>query len=372
MKVLLIANIPNPYRIPLFNELHRQFSENGNEFEVLFGVKSYARRKFNLDLKECSFNYKILSSKGLKLFKSEGLVFTYPGLIPYIIKSKPDKIIVAGFSIATIKIFLLSHVLTFGYVIWTGAVIKKGRFDSKLQVLQRRVLIKKAQSFIAYGSKAKEYLESLGAKPGKIAIGINTVDTKFFTAETEKIRKALEPNPMPVLSYVGYLNKRKNVAQLIDLAKELSIHLKFKLIIAGDGEEKSELEDRVVNEGLADFIEFKGFVQKEKLPEIYAQTDIFLFQTNFDIWGLVLNEAMAAGCCCLASTHAGATQDLIQEGLNGFAVNFDETKNIASLIYELVKDPSRRNKIAQNGASFIREKASLEKAATGFIKSIEK
>lgn len=56
------------------------------------------------------------------------------------------------------------------------------------------------------------------------------------------------------------------------------------------------------------------------------QSHCFLFQTDFDIWDLVLVEAMSAGLPCISSIHAGATHDLIKDGVTGFAMNLSENR----------------------------------------------
>ncbi len=56
-KILLITNIPNRYRIPLFNELNRQLKERDIKLKVVFGALGYDRRKWKIDMNECHFDY---------------------------------------------------------------------------------------------------------------------------------------------------------------------------------------------------------------------------------------------------------------------------------------------------------------------------
>ena len=148
------------------------------------------------------------------------------------------------------------------------------------------MLIGKAAGFIAYGSKAKEYLVSMGAPPEKVCIGMNTVDTTFFKEETSKHRSAVNGG-LKRLLYIGYLVPRKNIDRLIDIISKLSETRKdFVLHILGDGSDRSKLETLVSEYHLQERIVFHGFVQKKDLPEHFAASTAFLFQTDFDIWGL--------------------------------------------------------------------------------------
>lgn len=85
----------------------------------------------------------------------------------------------------------------------------------------------------------------------------------------------------------------------------------FSLRIIGDGPAADSLKTLTKELELENTIIFEGFKQKSDLPPYLEQTDCFLFQTGCDIWGLVLNEAMASGLPCIVSPNAGAARDLI-------------------------------------------------------------
>ena len=370
VKVLLITNIPNPYRIPLFNLLNEELKASGHSLYVLFAVRDYNRRKFELNMDTCRFDYHFLGSHGFRLGLSEGLMFTYPGILRHVIKNRPDQIIVSGFSLATVKLFLFAGLYRISYIIWSGAVLREGRFDSFLRLKMRRLMVRMAKGFIAYGSKAREYLLYLGADGSNIRIGINTVDTSFFESKTAEIRRHIDATKVPVLTYIGYLTGRKNVACLLELAQQLKKQHDFKLVIVGDGEQRIMLEEQTGVLGLNDRVEFAGFRQPEELPAFLAQTDIFLFQTSFDIWGLTLNEAMAAGCCCVASINAGATSDLIQEGVTGYIADFNATDKTVDLVHKLLENAALREETGSNASRFIREKVSLQQSVNGFLQAL--
>lgn len=370
MKILLITNIPNPYRIPLFNTLFRELSREGNEFQVLFAVKGYSRRKFKDELNQCIFPYSFLGSGGIRIGKSEGLLFTYPGVIRSIRKSRPDRIIVSGFSLATVKLWLMSILHPLSYIIWSGSVSRKGRFDSLIRRQVRKRLVSRAHAFVAYGTLAKAYLAGLGAAPSRIHIGINTVDTAYFRTQTFKLRTKNSLNEKPVLTYVGYLTERKNVGRLIDLAIELQTKISFEMQIIGDGDQRESLIRRTQEAGIDSSVVFTGFKQKTELPFYLAKSDLFLFQTDFDIWGLVLNEAMSAGCCCLASAKAGSAHDLIDEGKTGFIVNFQQVQSVARLIVQLLENRKHIQDIGLRASEHIQKNASLDVSAQGFLKAI--
>ena len=332
-------------------------------------------------MSECKFDYEVLLSKKIPNSDPEKVGFTYSGLYRVISKEKPSAIITNAFSIATIKLWLLSYFKKISYIIWSGAINRKDSSDSFLRQFQRRLLIRRAVGFVAYGTKAKEYLVSLGAKPENIEIGINTVDTEFYRQEAgkiklenEKIRKyENESDNKKHLLYIGHLTKRKNVQKILDIIKILSNKRKNIILdIVGDGEERKRLKKYVVDNHLTDYVMFHGFKQKADMPKYMAKADCFLFQTDFDIWGLVLVEAMSAGLPCISSIYSGATHDLVKDGVTGFAVDFSETEKVAERINWILDNPEEAMKIGKNASRFIEENASIEKSAEGFVRAITK
>ena len=373
-KVVLITNIPTPYRIPLFNELNKLMLQEEKELHVIFSESGYQRRKFEIDFNQIKFPFAILNGGTITSNKNvEKTYFFYKGLWNTLNKLQPKNIIVAGFSAASIITASWCHRNNCSFSIWSGSIETETRNISWLRILLRRQLIKRAQSFIAYGTLAAKYLVKMGATEDRVHIGINTVDTIFFAQETEKTRNNIQAKSKFTFTYLGYLVPRKNVNLVLEIA---SLLLKersdFKIKIIGDGESKNSLESLSIQLGLKDHIEFTGYKQREELPTNFANTNALLFQSDFDIWGLVLNEAMAAGLCCLATVHAGATFDLIKDGETGFIIDYTNQKKVIDKMKWMIDHPKEVEEIGKNAAIYINENANLSVSAKGFILALKK
>ncbi len=370
-KVFIITNIPNPYRVALLNEIHVQLSALDIRFKVIFGARSHSRRKFAMDMEECHFDYMILNDGTVGSGDAENVMLSYPGLIKVIRMERPDKVLIVGFSQGTMKLWFRSWIRKTRYILYGGSWEMEGRKDSFLRKIQRKLLMKRAAGCVAYGSLAKDYFIRLGAKPEKVVIGINTVDTTFFREQTDLLRKQLPVRKPPYrLIYIGYLTERKNPRQLLKVIKALSEQRHdFILDVLGDGPELEHLETYVKQEQIGNFVKFHGFIQKEKLPEYLSVSSCFLFPTNYDIWGLVLNEAMAAGLPCIASIHAGATHDLIREGETGFAVDFNDIPLVVEKINWLLDHPGEAGQMGQKARELMRDEVNLKNSAAAFIQA---
>lgn len=381
-RVQLITNIPTPYRIPLLNALARQLKSYDLHLNVLFGKLGYARRQWTVDMDACEFDYDVLASRTFEMKGSfEKTLFTYGGLFSYLDANAPDVVVVPGFSMATLQVWAYSYLRSLPYVIWTGSVEQTWDVQahertarSASRTLLRKVLVRRAAGCVAYGSKARSYLLRLGAQPDTVRIGINTVDTEFFAAETRRLRTETNlPRERQRLLSVGYLTARKGTVNMLEAVKRVARERSdFVVDIVGDGDDRSRLEAFVKENGLSDYVRFHGYRQKEELPAFLARSAGLLYATNYDIWGLVLVEAMAAGLPVIASIHAGATHDLIQEGTTGLAVDYSDPDQVASKIHFILDHPEQAREIGENACGFIREHATIETSAAGFVDVILK
>ena len=153
--------------------------------------------------------------------------------------------------------------------------------------------------------------------------------------------------------------------------KLVEYNKKVELIIVGDGAEKGNLQTLAIYLGINDYVRFTGFIQPYNIPKFLASSDFFLFPSEYDIWGLVLVEAMLAGMCCFSSIYAGATDDLIVEGETGFAVDFNDTDKVIEKINWILDNPDKAQKIGENAAQFIKENVSLKNSVNGFLEALE-
>ncbi|MFM1744873.1 MAG: hypothetical protein RLZZ630_810 [Bacteroidota bacterium] len=370
-KVLLITNVPTPYRIPLFERMNKSFKEIGWELTVVFGERSYQRRKYTLDEKTFDFKH-IFINGGQKNDSTnpEATVFLYSGVLTLLRKKQPDHVIVSGFSPATLRVWWWSLTKGGSFSIWSGTIPRRGQTFGLVRTSIRKLMASRANGFIAYGHEAKRYLSELGVPDHKIDIATNTVDTTYFreNAGLHRDQSASEKTSPFTFTYIGYLVPRKQVDKILYAAAKLAQQRgDFRIRIIGDGSERKALESLSVELMVSDMVGFEGHKQTSELPAILAATNVFLFQTGFDIWGLVLNEAMAAGVACIASIHGGATTDLIQDGLNGFRMDFNDTEALTEKMKWCIDHPSEVRSMGIRASEDVEHLAGMDKAVRIFI-----
>jgi 1,2-diacylglycerol 3-alpha-glucosyltransferase len=145
-------------------------------------------------------------------------------------------------------------------------------------------------------------LRELGVT-ARIEIVPSGIDVARFATgrrdEALRSRVGVEPGERFLL-YVGRLAKEKNVELLIRAlahAKEASL----KLVVAGDGPQRRELEEYARECGVIARMRFLGAVPRDQLPDLYASADLFVMPSTTETQGLVLAEALAAGAPIVAA-----------------------------------------------------------------------
>ncbi len=99
---------------------------------------------------------------------------------------------------------------------------------------------------------------------------------------------------------------------------------------------------------------FKGFVQSSALPDAFAQADVFVLPSRHDGWGLVINEAIAAGMPVITTDCVGAAADLVEDGRNGFVGPADNAETLVTAIDRFITDPARIGPFAARSRTIAR------------------
>ena len=172
------------------------------------------------------------------------------------------------------------------------------------------------------GVRAFEYAEQLGIDVDSIWRVGNVVDNAHFArSEGERVVQ-----PRRTFVYVGRLSEEKNLTRLLDAyASYKSLGGGWGLRIVGDGPMKATLAPVAERIG---GVEMRGWVGYEDLPDVLADSTALVLPSVYEPWGLVANEAMAAGLPVLVSRRCGCYPELCREGLNGFGFEPDSVESL--------------------------------------------
>jgi phosphatidylinositol alpha-mannosyltransferase len=191
--------------------------------------------------------------------------------------------------------------------------------------------------------------------PGYYNIIPNGVDVERFSAPTPPLPD-LDDGMVNIL-FVGRLEKRKGLRYLLRaFARVKSVRPHTRLVVVGAyGARQRRGYERWVKETDLRDVQFRGFVPLEMLPRFHRSAHIFCApNTGNESQGIILLEAMAAGCPVVASNIEGFA-GVVTNGVDGLLVRPEDSDALADSLIELVDNEDRRREIAVRGREHAQE-----------------
>lgn len=309
-KVVIITNIPSPYRVDLFHYMQTHIKEY--EFHIIYTSKNEDNRSWNIP-EEKLLNSRVLDAKILKIKnKLDTRYIHLPANIgKELSKIMPDVVVAMEYNPAALQALLWAKSHSKKFVHWTDGTLHSERNIGTVQKITRKIITSNADSCIASSTKAKEKLLAWGVPEEKIFISLLTVDISKF----QKVERA--PVPGRIL-YVGSMIPRKGLDLLVDALSYVNCDFELRIVGNGTEEEIKQLKAAAEQKGILDKLTFCGFLQGENLTDEYRRAQVFVLPTREDCFGLVLLEAMCAGVPIVASKYADGAYDTVVEGVNGY------------------------------------------------------
>lgn len=156
-----------------------------------------------------------------------------------------------------------------------------------------------------------------------------------------------------LLVTVGRLVARKGLAHLLEIIKELN-NPRVKLLIIGDGPERSNLQKQAEELNIRDKIQFLGRISDDKKFQILSLSDLYLSTSDHEGFGLVYLEAMATGLPVLCFDKGGQT-DFLEDGKTGFLVPFADCHRFRERLAQLCENVDLRKEMQLFNSQYVRK-----------------
>jgi glycosyltransferase involved in cell wall biosynthesis len=318
-RLALLTEIPAPYRIPLFNALARLV-----ELDVLFlRERNPERPYYDLHADELQFAWRVLP--GFDFTVRSHWVVANRGL-PHELAAC-DVVMLGGWNQPAFwRAFVRAKRAGKPCVVWvesTHADERRGWFEGA-----KRKLLGRVDAFVVPGEASRRYLVGLDVPPGRITIAPNAVDAPLFAHGV----RTRDGGAVRILA-VGRLAAEKGLDTLLEATAGLPVEVQ----LVGTGPEEARLRALA-----GPNVIFAGQAARHELAGLYADADIVAMPSRSDPWGMVLNEAAAAGLPLVSTTSAGAALELIEDGVNGFRVPPGDAPALREAFERLVDDPAFR------------------------------
>lgn len=163
---------------------------------------------------------------------------------------------------------------------------------------------------------------------------------------------------IPTILFCGRFINKKGILLLLDVLKQLPETLKYRCLLYGDGEQKSQVKGRITELKLSDKVFIKGFVQYSEMSKTYKRGQIFVLPSLRESGGNVLVEAAAHKLPIVALDMS--LSHIFNEHHCGLFINTDQSKeeiiqDFAKCLERLILDPDLRIKLGENGYKFVNE-----------------
>jgi glycosyltransferase involved in cell wall biosynthesis len=354
LRIALVTNNPPPYRIPVFERLGRM-PEVG--FQAIFCSEREPNRQW--DLPPLDFDHVFLRER---FFQTKGrYIHNNPDVIPALKKFSPNVVVTDGFYPTQLYAFGYAMMKGWAHVPLTDGTDISERGLSGVHKLIRRFVFARSRAFLSASNGGDRLYQSYGIPAAQCFKSHLCIDNDLFSPEPHRIEKQFD------FIFSGRIESVKNPIFALNVALETAKKLGRKTSMLFIGSGSLEPQVRATAAMRRDLLEaqFHGFAAQRELPALYRSARLFLFPTLFDPWGVVANEACAAGLPVLVSPNAGVAGELVQNGENGYVCDLD-----ADLWAEraalLLARQDLWQQFSRHGLALVRE-YSFDNAASGFL-----
>jgi glycosyltransferase involved in cell wall biosynthesis len=324
VKLVVLTEIPAPYRIPLFNALADEV-----DLEVVFLADRNPERPYGLHEEELRFAHRVLPHRDFTLGR-RWLILN--GRVLDAVRGA-DAIVVGGWNQPAFWFALAWARATRTPAIgWVESTLSDHRSSRTGAV--KRMLARACSAFLVPGAAAREYVHTI-ASGVRVESAPNAVDATLFASrlhERDAVRAELAVDGCCFL-YVGRLAPEKGVGILLSALDGVDA----ELVVIGIGPEAQRL--RALAPARTRFL---GHLDRDELPAWYAAADALVLPSLSEPWGMTLNEGAAAGLPLIATDAVGAARELVESGVNGFVVRAGDVGALHGALKRLAGDANLR------------------------------
>lgn len=254
-------------------------------------------------------------------------------------------------------------------------------FDSPRRLwreVPKRWLVRGFDAALVGAESHRDYLSGLGLDAGRIFFRYNIVDNSYFERRSDEIRRDAEmwrsrlQLPARYFVSVSRFVAAKNLLGLLEAYSRYraTSGSPWDLVLCGGGPDEGRLRAAVARAGLVAAVHFPGFQDYASIPPYYALAGGFVLASTYEPWGLVVNEAMAAGVPVVVSRRAGSAA-LVRDGQDGFVFDPASPAELTRLMARLAADSQMASRLGEGARARVNEVAPPSAFGKGLWDAVE-
>lgn len=225
-----------------------------------------------------------------------------------------------------------------------------------------RLIAKTADAIMLQNAEQAEFFPDAYAE--RIYIVPNPVAGKFQFCRKEHYAEELTK-----ICAVGRLHPQKNFPLLLSAVKEAAVERpEIRLEIYGEGDERKNLEDMIVQQNLSDRCRLMG--RTSDVEKVLKETDLFILSSDYEGMPNALIEALAMGVPCISSDCRTGPKGLIKDGQTGLLFKTGDLDSLTAKITWALQHPAQMNQMGKNAREDVLDSYQIGKTLSCFRKMI--
>jgi len=359
MNYLIISDIPTPWREPVFERVYEKLP---GAVQVAYFKNNEKRRLWTF--KMGSHPKTILKAVTLTVGDTER--FFNPGIVPFVLRQRPHVALVFASIkdpsawLAVVLCRLLGGKIALLDDSWLGRDGNIGR----LRRGARRLMYGFGDAFVGASRRTLEMYRHYNSRieDKQCFLSHLVADNDYFES---RLAGRQSERCFDVM-FSGRVVKVKNPAFFARVCAGIKARIgRCRVLVIGGGDTDLTAEMKEIFEQHGVSAEFAGFIPHAALPDYYAQSRLLLLPTSGDCWGVVINEAMAAGTPVITSEWTAAAGELVLHERNGCVLPLDEEVWVSAAI-GLLSDDSKWESFSRCARQTVKA-FNYDRAAAGIL-----
>lgn len=355
IKAIIVTNVPPPYRIPVWTLAAQA---EGIDLQLVFCGQPHIDTSLSPD--DYGFANHFLSGP----YKIMDSSFTHSdfGVWTLLNRLQPDVVITTGYIPTFMYAFAWAVAHGVPHIAMTDGTYQSEKSLSWKHKLVRQIVLRLSSGFVGASEGSRKLFQQYGVDAKRMQLS-------YLCTDNDRFNLPASATPVDLL-FCGRFVALKRPLFALDVAKAVAIRLgrRVSLDFVGSGELEPQMREHAAE--LTEHVEtrFLGYATQAELPSRYANARVFLFSTENDTWGVVANEACAAGLPVIVSPQAGVATELVADAYNGY-VREMQVELWAEAAANLLTDEVLYQQFSANSRKRV-EEYSYSNSAQGLVAAI--
>lgn len=353
----VLTNVPAPYRLPMWDALA---ATGLVELHVIYCAEAHIDPSMD-GRQAIRYQSHFLSAP----YVAENNRFSHADLGVWRLLSDiaPEVVVTTGFIWTYLFAFAWAKFHGVPHVAMTDGTPESESGLSWAHRVVRRLVFTGTKAFVGASDGSRRLYALYGVSPKRcFKAALCVRNESFEMPETER--------PYDLM-YSGRFVAHKNPIFALDVAQAVAQRLgrRVRIRVLGQGPLEAELHGHARALEADVDVTFSGYLPQAELPRAYRSAKVFLFPTLLDPWGVVANEACAAGTVCVVSPHAGVAGELIVDDVSGQICPLT-VSGWADRVSRLLRDPALWSRQSAEAKRMVQD-FNFDSAAQGMLEALQ-